>query len=282
MEPQLPETDYLLIGIDSKTRFVWRFLSLNNTLQHLLKVHQPPSTLHSSFCQFVLGAALLGSRHDEQQTTLFKLKLAETEIRFNCEVSPAGPLRAALFPKDMLGEFHGLFAGELSEHILQKNNQMYQSVMKIHSDGMLASWRHFLQQSKQSQSHLSLYENNGHFYGLWIEKLPETSPSDWADFASTFGERRLDHAIEASQDPDIIIQNLFGTEFKILKVEKPFFQCNCGKERILLGLASLPTADLVELFVDGKGIESRCDYCHKIHLISDEEVKEVIKSGGIH
>jgi len=312
---QYKEKDYLLIGIDGQTRFIWRFLCLSHTLGKVLAVHQPPEKLLTPFSQFVLGSTLLGSRYDEQETTLYKVRIEETEIRFNCEISPSGPLRAALFPSNILGDFNGFFKGELSEHILKKNNQVYQSMVAIEPDNMEQTWRSFLKQSRQSSS---LLEFHSHF-ALWIEKLPETPMDEWEKFlkqfnkpqggaegeasirlgrlegatrapligewekfTQNFGHKRLEEALKMGEDPDLMMGQLFQKDFRILKVQIPYFECQCSKDRILLGLAGLPPADLFELFVDGKGVESRCDYCHKIHKVSDEEVKNVIKSGGIH
>lgn len=278
--------DYILIAIDPNSRYAIRFLSLQHALQESLALHRIKPPIEQLYAEFVMGSVLLGSRSDEQITSLFKLALKTTELTLNCEVAPTGMFRSAVFPFKNKDTFTGELKGELKVIQQLRDKQNYQSLTEAHGD-VITMWRNYLSRSMQADSLLFLHfdpQQPQKTYGLWVERLPDTEEDDFNKFASRFKpESFFTDSFKNSDDPDQIINHLFPEGIKILAVTKPRLLCSCSKQRIIDGLATLPKDDLVELFMDGQGIETQCDYCHKIWSVSDLDVQELIKGNtSIH
>ena len=278
--------DYILIAVDPQSRYAIRFISLENGLQSSLELHRIEAPLMAAYAEFVMGSVLLGSRADEQITSLFKLSLKHQDLTINCEVSPVGLFRSAVFPFKNKDQFTGDLTGELKVVQQLRDRQSYQSLTES-THTVSEMFRNYLDRSMQSDSifFLNFDESKpSKSYGLWLEKLPNTEMSDFKKFIKRFDNTEFfKSSFESNDDPDRIINHLFPEGIKILAVTKPKLQCSCSKQRIIDGLATLPTEDLVELFMDGQGIETQCDYCHTVWSISDQDVQELIKGNtSIH
>lgn len=278
--------DYILIAVDPNSRFAIRFLCLHHELEASLKLHRIDGDLQPVYAKFLMGSVLLGSRSDEQESSLFKLKLEQSELTINCEVSPFGVFRSAVFPFANKSKFNGQVKGELKVIQQLKQKQSYQSLTEA-EDSVIWTFRNYLDRSLQSESefHLSFDPQNlNRSFGLWVEKLPNTDVAEFRQFASRFKTPNFfSDSFAKSDDPDVIINHLFPEGIKILAVTKPKLSCSCNKQRILNGLATLSEAELVDMFMDGQGIETQCDYCHKIWSVSDEDVQDLIKgSSSVH
>lgn len=275
--------DYILIAVDPQSKFAIRFMSLENTLAESLKLHKISGDLTSTYCEFIIGGVLLGSRSDEQEATLYKLDLTNSPLTINCEVSPLGPFRSALFPPEKKDQYQHPPQGHFSVTRLYKGKENYQSIVPIKHKDIKEMFKSFLTRSVQTDSLLLIYsetkEPSRHF-GLWIEKLPDTSKKDWNNFIKRFKPKSFfEEAVQSTNDPDKIVQILFPEGISILAVTKPRLHCSCSKERLVVALQSLPVDDLVQMFMDGQGVETQCDYCHTIWSLTDEEMQELIKAG---
>ncbi|OVE81099.1 hypothetical protein BVY03_04680 [bacterium K02(2017)] len=276
--------DYLLIGTDLDLKFAIRFLCLNEAIKTTIQSHQIGNNLNTLICEFILGSVILGSRADQQETTLFKLKFNNNPIMLNCEVSPRGEFRCAIFPWDKKDEYQNPPEGELRITRLNRDNQVYESILQIQKKGIINTFEHNLANSEQSDSILLINtDDNQKHYSLWINKLPDTSIEDWESFTKNFTPKFFTECLQKSADPDVITKSLFKNGIKILAVTKPKLFCNCNKERVITGLKALPNEELVELFMEAKGIETQCEYCRKVWKVSDNEIKALIKmSSSLH
>ena len=280
--------DYLLISVDPQSQVAIRLMNLKHTIAESIKLHRIENkTLQKVLAEHILGAVILGSRNDEQQSILFKLQLSNYPISINCEVSPNGLFRSAVFPPENSDKIGDDFKGTLKVVTLKKGNETYQSIINIEEGSVLETYRKYIKRSVQSQSKfflntdLEIYDNN---FALWMEKLPDTENKDWKSFIKPFNKKDFFvNSFSSTTDPDQIVNNLFPGTIKILAVTKPRLYCSCSKERILESLKLLPNEQLVEIYMDKAGVETLCDYCHRVWKIEDKEIQELIKmSGSVH
>jgi molecular chaperone Hsp33 len=274
------ENDYLLIAVDSEKKYAIRFLSLNHAITESLALKKPSSHLAKIYVEFLLASTILGSRLDEQEAILFKLNFSKAELTINCEVNPRGAMRSAIFPADHQGNDISDNMGFLKVVRLNKGNEVYESIVEMNKENVNDLIRKYLEQSVQSNSLFFInadLDNPAKNYALWIEKLPDTSIEDWERFKKPY-ERQgfFQESFVDSDDPDVIVSRLFADPISILAVTKPKLTCACSKERILDALKLLPNEDLVDIFMEGKGVTTQCDYCQRVWEIQDEDVRHLM------
>ncbi len=287
MKHDFDNEDYLIIAVDPLSRFAIRFTSLTNAVKNTLALHRTHGILAQTLAEFIIGGILLGSRSDDQESYLYKLKFTHTALNINLEVNPRGAFRVALFPAETSSQFSLPITGLLHADRLKQTEELYQSIAAINPQGVQATLTDYLAQSLQRSSLIQINADLNDAtknLGLWIEKLPETPESDWLIFKRRFDVANFfKDSFTASTDPDHIMNALFPEGFKILAITKPRFDCGCSKERILKALVTLPESELIEIFMEGSGIVVNCDYCRKEWRVSDIDVKSLIKtSSSVH
>ncbi|MBX7148796.1 Hsp33 family molecular chaperone HslO [bacterium] len=270
--------DYLLIAVDAQKRVAFRFLCLNHAVQNLIQTKKIPDTFKKSFGEFVLASVVLGSRSDNQETKLFKAEMDDKHFFINAEISPLGPFRVALFPRESVFNINLQQPGLLRLVTLNKKDDVYQTVEPFKAFEPLSIFRNFLTHSVQTEFCLQLYSEDNAHYALWVEKLPDTTTDEWNIIKNRFETPGLFlQSFKNSDDPDGIMNTLLDPGFKILAVTKPVLACSCSREAFIKALKVLPQTDLVELFMDGKGVSSICDYCGKEWTVTDKDLQDVLK-----
>lgn len=274
------EQDYILIAVDRRTRVSIRFAALNLLVTRSVRMKQPTPSIQTIYAPFLVNSVLLGSRYDQQITTLFKLQLGTGELTINCEVSPRGSVRSAIFsttpspPPDLPA------GGSLHTVRLHDDQQQSTSVISLPSHDITAGFRDYLERSVPAPA---LLLTQAH-YGLWIEKLPDTTEAQWQEWITPFRDgQRFTTAVTQSDDPDLMMQTLFAQDFRILAVTHPELTCSCSKEKILDALRSLPEDDMVALFMESNGLTSQCEYCQTEWKVSDAELRALLRgSAQVH
>ena len=296
--------DYLLIAVDSKKQFAIRFLWLKHGVESSLALKKPPPSLATPYAEFLLASVLLGSRSEDKESVLYKLHLLPSHLRINCEVNPLGAFRSALFPQESLQAFDGALKGQLQVAILNKKDQVYSSVLEI-SNGVPQTFEGYLTQSVQTASILRIHANTEYpnkNYALWIERLPQissevgesdhepnqvglsgdtTSSNDWSSLIERFSQKDFfERSFQETDDPDLILGDLLPFPFRILAVIKPRITCSCTLEAFERAIASLPREEVLELWMDSKPIESRCDYCGKLWTLDKKTIEPWLQTNS--
>ena len=273
--------DYNLVCIDPQKRFSMRFLSLKNAVTQTLALKKPSASLGLFLAECILGSVLLGSRKSEQETTLFKYVLKDPKIRVNCEVTPVGGLRCAVYPAEsrqvVLPES---LDGTFNVAILNQDKELYESVIEFSQATAVEMFAEYTSLSQQTDCIMLLNGDVNDLtknYGLLIEKLPGTSDQDWDDFQDRFadGEKFME-SFKDTDDPDKMLNALFQNEYKVLHVMFPALTCSCSRERFTKAIELLSKEDLMELFVANQGIVSQCEYCQKVWEASDKDIKRLL------
>lgn len=274
-----PDNDYLIIGVDPQKQIAIRFLSLTKTTLAEINKHNITESWQPLFADLLLGSVILSSRQDDQQTILFKLKLDHSPIQINVEVNSRGHLRTAFIrnQNQSTDVVPDKINGILKVVVLNQNNQTYESVIPLVQNSLRYSFEHYLKQSVQTDSifclHRSLQQQDN---ALWIERLPQTKEEFWKTLTQNITQNRFEEILNQNTDPDIILKELLGFELTILAVTHPQAVCSCTRERLLKALHTLSREELMDMFMDGKGIESTCDYCKTVWKIEDAEIKDLL------
>lgn len=274
------DRDYLIIAVDSQKKYAIRFLSLPYVIQESLKLHEPGPVLAHVYAEFLLASTILGSRLDEQESILFKMKTAEGGLSVNCEVSPRGSMRSAIFPRENRAPESLDLTGFLKVVRLNSGNEVYESIVEMRGEGVQELVRKYLATSVQTHSLFFVnadVANLSDNYALWIEKLPGTPVKEWESFQSKYLQTDFfKKSFLGTDDPDVIIGRLFDDPISILAVTSPKLTCLCSKEKVVGALKLLSAEDLADIFMQGQGVSTECDYCRKTWQVTDEEVKKIM------
>lgn len=274
------EIDYCLVAIDSEQRFVLRLLNLEHHLQENKTLSHLSQKLKKVYIEYILGSVILGNRYDDQEVTLFKLIL-DSHLRLNCEVSPKGAFRTSLFPQEIRKNFDGDLSGQLHVARMKSNKEVYQSMIELDAIEVSEIFQNYIKQSNQTDAFFWIYsdeENLSKNYAMWIERLPQTSDQDWSLISNIHQSKdTFFNAVTCSNDPDQIMNKILPFPFKILTVQKPFFHCGCTLEKVIDAIRLLSHEELVDIFMEGDGISTRCDYCEKIWQVEDKDIKDLIQ-----
>jgi redox-regulated HSP33 family molecular chaperone len=275
------DKDYLLACIDPQKRFSMRFVSLKNTIEQVFQQKKPSASLGLFLAESLIGSILLGSRTSDQESTLFKYILTNPDVRVNCEVSPVGAVRCAVFPPEhrqkVLPEW---LDGSLNVAVLNQDREVYESVIEFKQSSAVEIYAEYTSMSYQTDCILLLNGDANDVsknYGLLLERLPDTTDEDWDDFQSRFADgEKFVQSFQHSTDPDQMMNYLFDRDFKVLKVLFPKLTCSCSRERFIKAIELLSQEDLMELFVANQGITSQCEYCQQVWEASDDDIKRLL------
>ncbi len=76
-----------------------------------------------------------------------------------------------------------------------------------------------------------------------------------------------------------ILNNIFeDMDLKILEESKPFYQCDCSKEKVERALISIGEKDLKEIYEEGKSEELSCNFCNEKYIFTHEDIGEILRN----
>ncbi|MGZ5968730.1 MAG: Hsp33 family molecular chaperone HslO [Polyangiales bacterium] len=117
--------------------------------------------------------------------------------------------------------------------------------------------------------------------GYVVQLLPEVTEAPLKEMVE-----RLDRfppigemLTSAAADPKNVLASLLeGMPFTQLAHDEVKFGCNCSAERILTGLASLPTHDLADLVAPNEILEMSCDYCGREYKVAPDLLRGMLSN----
>lgn len=154
--------------------------------------------------------------------------------------------------------------------------------VKLISGELGEDFAYYFNVSEQSPSFVSvgvLVNEDGTIQsagGLIIQLMPEATEEDivFIENIATSLEP-MSKLIADGKTPDEILSEIF-TDFKELAVSKPYFQCDCSKERMFVALTSLSKEDLEEIVVDEQECEMYCEFCNTKYIFDKSDIQAII------
>lgn len=163
---------------------------------------------------------------------------------------------------------------------------IHQGIVEVPAGGISAALMTYLQESEQVVSTIAVHtalrdDEPDRSSGFLLQLLPEVERGPlmlMTERLAGFGP--LDDLLRQHGDnpPALIDELLYGMPFTRLDEAPLQFACGCSEIRVLASLASLPRADIQELFEAGEVLEVRCDYCGRLHHVSPEQLRALLTS----
>lgn len=115
--------------------------------------------------------------------------------------------------------------------------------------------------------------------GFMLQVLPGATEAEIAVFEKNIQNMpAISTLLEQENPTEALLAAIYGQEgFTRLSEEALSFACNCGKERFLDALASLPAADLQEMIDEDKGADITCQFCQTHYHFTEEDLEELIR-----
>ncbi len=205
---------------------------------------------------------------------------------------PDGKNRSIVNPgdssSDVTGSKTAAVDGLLQVNYTLRNGDLHQGIVPLEqgievSDAIM----HYLLQSEQITAFVAIEAlmNNEKLAaagGFVVQMTPETTKEglvEMTEALACFDGLSSWLAQEAPDPADLIASILQEREYALLADSPLCFGCTCSEERMLLGLSTLPTADIGELIESGD-IEVSCDACGACYCITTDKLAEAFISGG--
>lgn len=135
----------------------------------------------------------------------------------------------------------------------------YVSTIQHDSDYIADHVLQYLNQSTQIRADITLSGAQG----LMLEALPECSENDWFDSIRCMA--KIDHAMLATADKEVLLQAFHTAEGQLLGEDYYQYQCFCKPESIFQSLQAFSSEQLQELADTQGEISLSCQYCKKLY-----------------
>lgn len=171
----------------------------------------------------------------------------------------------------------------LSVNYTLPGGKLHQGVVAVPADlSISTALMQYMQTSEQVVSMIAVLAQPGEpgepprgVAGFVVQLLPEAEHHTLAEMTEHLaGFAGLEALLERENpSPEALVEGILrGQEFEYLAQNEVCFGCGCSRERMLVGIGSLPKSDLQELIADGEAIEVCCESCGQRYDISLEEL----------
>lgn len=268
---------------DAKNSFSISFFEGQKLIQDLVLIHSLKPQGFNFFRDSVLSSVLLNNYLKPQENFGFFIDSNEPYFRLKVEMNFDGYLRTLLLP-ETFDLNPSTFSGNIRLIKIMPNSATpYQSVLSVNNQSVKELVNMILKDSYQMNSkvHVSEYSDQS----ILISRLPNININKtetderisledyWSKISDKFSEFFLKGISE-----QIEIENFFTSlGFELLTSKEIEFKCNCSKDRMVSGVASVANGSSVEELFDGQNtLETKCDYCQTTYSITKEEVIEFL------
>ena len=83
--------------------------------------------------------------------------------------------------------------------------------------------------------------------------------------------------IEEGYSAEDIIKEITDGDYQLLETRELKYECNCSKEKFERGLLSLGKDELEKILNEDHKCEINCNFCNKMYLFSENDLKTMIK-----
>ena len=112
--------------------------------------------------------------------------------------------------------------------------------------------------------------------GLIIQLMPGASEEDIVATEKALANLKpISELIKNGENEKTIIEGLYD-DAKILDERDVQFKCECSRERMMNGLATLQNSELLEMIVDNESVETVCNFCNEKYIFTVEDLKEIV------
>ena len=252
--------------------------------------HNMTPSVMCALGRFMTGSLLLSENMKnptDTQTTIIKAEgpiggmTCVCDSSFNCRAYPV----VSRIEGDESVNVKGAVAGGTLSVIRDIGlREPYGGQVELKTGGIGEDFTYYLMASEQTPSIVALgvlIEKGKikHAGGMMVQLMPGYDEKD-VDYlekrASGFPDYTyfLDEGFSPAQILDLFLGD---PDMKYIEGAPVSFKCNCSKEKMSAGLATLGKADLEELASDEKGIDTECRFCNSKYHFEPADIRALLK-----
>lgn len=270
-------------------------VSLNDTetVEEARRIHDTYPTASAALGRTISGALLMSSLLKEGQKIII-------------QISGDGPLKEVVAEADWLSRVRA-YVKRPHIHLGLKDDKLdvgraigngiltvikdlglreyYRGSVPLQTGEIATDLAYYLRNSEQIPAAVSLgvYVETDNSVkasgGFMIHALPDVTEK-----TIIYLEERLKNLQPVSSmilkgmTPEEIAEEALGMPFDIMERRTVIYYCPCTKERVLDTIVSLGEEDIKEFIRKGEPLEVQCQFCKKGYIITQDELKEILKS----
>jgi molecular chaperone Hsp33 len=162
----------------------------------------------------------------------------------------------------------------------------YVGISPLVSGEIAEDFANYFVNSEQKQSAVALgvlVDKNGvkSAGGYIINPMPDATEEDIAKVEQAiFKAGAISKMLDNNLSLEEIVKKITGDEnIKIINDEKnPIYECDCSKENMSKGLATIGKDELVDIIEKDKKAEIVCHFCNKKYEFNQEELKQILST----
>ncbi|EQC44702.1 Hsp33 family molecular chaperone HslO [Bacteriovorax sp. Seq25_V] len=270
--------------IDSENGFTISFLEGQKVIQELAMIHDVKGNGFSFFRDSVLSGLQLINYLKPGENFGFFIDSEEPYFRLKIEMNFDGYMRTLLLPANF-EENPKTFSGNVRLVKLMPNSHTpYQSIIAVKNKSLKEIVNDVLKDSYQMNSKVIISDDSDQ--SVLISRLPDlnvnkketTERISLEDYSNSIKDHLTNFLKDGETDYEKITTEFKKIKFELLTSKDIEFKCNCSRERMLTGVASVARGTTLNDLFDGKkSLEAKCDYCNTNYLITYEEIEEILK-----
>jgi molecular chaperone Hsp33 len=286
--------DYILPFRLENTDIFGRFVSLDDTIDGMLKKHDYPYQVSKLLAEASAVASLM--------STALKF-----DGLFTLQIQSQGPIKLLVADVTTDGKIRGYASFDETEilhskgeHCLDEfmengllaftvdqgeNTEKYQGIVELKASTLVDSLLHYFQQSEQIKSGLMIFADNSK--GKWIargiflqelptskELTPEKRKDQWQNSMMLLSTLSQDELLYLDTGADEILYRLFHEEgVRVFSPKSITMECRCSRDKIFSMIKNLPNDDRNELLKQ-KAIKITCEFCSTDYSFTKEDFKD--------
>ncbi|MFZ0549067.1 MAG: Hsp33 family molecular chaperone HslO [Candidatus Promineifilaceae bacterium] len=289
--------DYL-IRVMAREAGVRAFACLTtNLVAEACERHETPFTASIALGEALTGGVLFGTLLKVGQRVAVRLAGNQTHRKIVVEAGNNGKVRgyASLPERDILTVFPDIvdplfieLDGQLTVVKDLQLRNLYESVVPLTGEGIVADLNNYLNQSEQIPSAVEMSvilsekeEDAGRIItagGLLVQALPPYEADTVRRLADRIQEMPpVEVMLNSGQTPEDILAYLFeDISYEVLEHMPLSYTCSCSRDRSRKALLSLGQEELIQLLeTEGQAIVD-CHFCHERYHFDSEELSEII------
>jgi len=270
--------------IDSENGFTISFLEGQKVIQELAMIHDVKGMGFNFFRDSVLSGLQLINYLKPSENFGFFIDSEDPYFRLKIEMNFDGYMRTLLLPANF-EENPKKFSGNVRlVKIMPNNHAPYQSVIAVKNKSLKDIVNNVLKDSYQMNSKVIISEDSDQ--SILISRLPDinvnkkevTDRINLDEYYQSIQTQLHEILKIGSTEYETITNEFKKINFELLTSKDIEFKCNCSRERMLTGVASVARGTTLDDLFDGKkSLEAKCDDCNTNYLITIEEIEEIIK-----
>lgn len=173
--------------------------------------------------------------------------------------------------------------GQVSVVRMGDRGQYLQSATPLRDGEVDTDVDHFLNQSDQVASVLRtdvLMGKSGDIKaagGILIQALPDTPLEDMESLQDLLEKGLVTRALRDGKDAHGLLETIAPGATETDPRVVPIWRCRCSREKVVATLGMLDAMELASMVAEDRPVEVKCELCNTEHVISVDEVAEIMK-----